>query len=150
MDAAINLNLTSAPNVVRAFGEELHFYLTGEETDGRFTQWLEITPPGVGPPLHYHTNEEEWFYVQMGTVSFYREGKWTEVGAGSRVYIPRGVVHAFKNTGDEPLHMLITTAPSGFENFMGRCAVEFAAPSGPDMGRIIEIAGEHGIHFVQD
>jgi quercetin dioxygenase-like cupin family protein len=135
--------------VMRAFGEEVHFYQTGAETDGRFAQWLEITPPGGGPPPHYHQDEEEWFYVLKGRVSFYRDGQWTEVGAGARAYNPRGVVHTFKNTGDEPLHMMVTTVPAGFEIFFGRCAEEFAAPSGPDMGRIVEIAGEHGIHFVE-
>jgi hypothetical protein len=63
--------------------------------------------------------------------------------------MPRGVVHTFKNVGDEPSRMLIMTTPSGFENFFARCAEEFARPGGPDMSRILAIGAEHGIHFVQ-
>lgn len=133
---------------LRAFGEEIHLYLTGEETGGRFTQWLEITPPGGGPPPHYHTGEDEWFHVLEGTVSFFRDGIWQEAGPGTSVWCPRESIHAFKNTGESPSRMLLTTAPSGFEIFFARAAEEFAKPGGPDMPRAFEIAAEHGIHFV--
>jgi hypothetical protein len=58
------------------------------------------------------------------------------------------VVHAFKNVGHTPLRQIIQTTPSGFERFFQRCADEFARPGGPDMKRIVEISGEHGIYFV--
>jgi quercetin dioxygenase-like cupin family protein len=124
-----------------------YLHLTGEDTAGRFTQWLEITPPGGGPPPHYHENEDEWFHVLEGRVSFRSKGEWTEAGPGARVHYPKGSVHAFKNTGDAPLRMLLTTMPSGFEDFFAKCADEFARPGGPDMPRVLEIAAEHGIHF---
>jgi quercetin dioxygenase-like cupin family protein len=132
---------------VHAFGEEAVFHLTGEQTGGAFTQWIETTPPGAGPPPHWHTNEDEWFYVIEGRVSFLADGEWHEAEAGAAAFMPKNAVHAFKNTGDVPLRMLITTAPSGFEVFFTRCAAEFAKPGGPDMPRIVEIGAEHGIHF---
>jgi quercetin dioxygenase-like cupin family protein len=134
--------------VLRAFGEELHLYLTGEETGGAFASWLEITPPGGGPPPHFHENEDEWFHVLDGRVSFFRDGAWEEVGPGARVFCPRHSIHTFKNTGESPSRMLLTTAPAGFETFFARAAEEFAQPEAPDMGRVIAIAAEHGIHFV--
>jgi hypothetical protein len=45
--------------------------------------------------------------------------------------------------------MLVHTSPSGFEVFFARCAAEFAKPGPPDMSRLVEIAGEYGIHFVK-
>jgi len=135
--------------VLRAFGDEVHLYLTGEETGGSFTQWLAITPPGSGPPPHYHEHEDESFHVLEGRVSFLADGRWTEVGPGARVHCPKGSVHTFRNTGETPSRMLLTTMPSGFEDFFAKCAVEFARPEGPDMPRILEIAATHGIHFVE-
>lgn len=150
MTPPVAIHPASPDRVLHAFGEEVHFYLTGKETGGRFAQWLEITPPGGGPPPHYHTNEDEWFYVLQGTVSFFHDGKWQEAGPGARVWCPRHSVHAFKNTGDTPTQMILTTAPSGFEEFFARAAAEFARPGEPDMPRILEIAAEHGIHFVEN
>ncbi len=147
MDSVV-IRAQEGDRVLHAFGEEVHLYQTGEETEGRFTLWLEITPPGGGPPPHYHESEDEWFHVLEGRVSFFRNGEWTEVGPGARVFAPRGSVHTFKNTGDTPSRMLLTSAPSGFEIFFARCAEEFSRPGGPDMPRVLAIAGEHGIHFV--
>jgi len=52
-------------------------------------------------------------------------------------------------TGEQPLRMLISTAPAGLERFFARCADEFGRPDGPDMRRIVDISAEHGIHFVE-
>ncbi len=133
--------------VVRAFGGEVEYLLTGEQTGDRLTQWVETTPPGGGPPPHYHTQEDENFYVIDGSVEFFRDGTWTAASPGTVVFMPKNEVHAFRNSGTTPLKMLITTMPSGFENFFGRCAEEFAKPGGPDHARLVEIAAEHGIHF---
>ena len=134
--------------IVRAFGEEVEFVLTGEQTGDRFTQWIETTPPGIGPPPHYHTLEDENFYVIEGSVEFFHAGVWTAAVPGTAVFMPKGEVHAFRNSGSTPLKMLITTVPSGFETFFTQCAEEFAKPGAPDMARITEIASKHGIHFV--
>lgn len=135
--------------IYRAFGEEVTILLNGVQTGGRFTLFSEITPPGGGPPPHYHEREDEHFFVLEGRASFYADGQWTEVPAGTAVFMPRGVVHAFKNVGDTPLRQIIETSPSGFENFFARCAAEFGRPEGPDMRRIVEISAEHGIYFVE-
>ena len=140
---------SSQRQVLRAFGDEVHLRLTGEQTGGRLTLWMEITPPGGGPPPHYHLNEDETFYVIEGLVSFYRDGQWQEVTPGGAAFMPRGVIHTFKNVGQTPLRMLISTSPAGFETFFTRCADEFAKPGAPDMDRIMAISAEHGIHFVQ-
>lgn len=139
---------SSQRQILRAFGEEVHIRLGGDQTGGRLALWVEITPPGGGPPPHYHTQEDETFYVIEGLASFFKEGQWQEVTPGGSAFMPRGVVHTFKNVGQTPLRMLISTSPAGFEVFFARCAEEFAKPEPPDMARIIEISAEHGIHFV--
>jgi hypothetical protein len=77
-------------------------------------------------------------------------GDWHQVGPGSAAFMPRGVVHTFKNIGDQQSRVLIMTTPSGFEKFFARCAEEFAKPGGPDMSQIAQIGVEYGIHFVQE
>ena len=138
----------SVGRVIRAFGDEITVHLSAAETDGKYTLFTDVTPPGGGPPPHYHLNEDEWFFVLEGHAEFFRDNVWAEVPVGTAIYIPKGVVHTFRNRGDKPLRMLLQTSPSGFENFFARCAEEFAKPGPPDMKRIIEISAEHGIHFV--
>jgi quercetin dioxygenase-like cupin family protein len=136
--------------VLHAFGEEVRIHLDGERTAGTLTMWTEITPPGGGPPPHYHLNEDETFHVIEGRVAFLLNEAWNEVGPGGTAFMPRRVVHTFKNVGDKPCRILIMATPSGFEKFFASCAGEFARAGGPDMSRIIEIGIEHGIHFLQE
>jgi quercetin dioxygenase-like cupin family protein len=138
----------NAARVLHAFGLEITILLDGERTGGALTMWKEITPPGGGPPPHYHLNEDETFHVIEGRVAFFLNGEWNEVGPGGTAFMPRGIVHTFKNIGDQPSRMLNMTMPSGFEKFFARCADEFAKPGEPDMSCIVEIGAEHGIHFV--
>ena len=138
-----------AGRVLRAFGEEVTVLLDGAQTGGSFTAFLEDTPPGGGPPPHFHEREHEWFYVLEGCVSFFTGDGWSDANPGDVVFAPRHGVHTFKNNTGRPTRMLIHTAPSGFETFFAEAAKEFARPGGPDMNRAVAIAGKYGIRFVQ-
>src|ERR1043166_8943184 len=142
------VTLPNHGRVIRAFGDEITVHLDGKQTGGSFTMFTAITPPGGGPPPHYHKTEDEWFLVLEVRASFFRDGKWQEVPPGTAVFMPKGTVHTFKNVGDRPLKQLIHTSPSGFEIFFAKAAEEFAKPGGPDMNRLVQIAGEHDIYFV--
>jgi quercetin dioxygenase-like cupin family protein len=133
---------------VRAFGSEVVFHLTGEQTGGRYLLATIIAPPGDGPPLHFHENEDECFVVQEGRMSFYIDGQWREVEPGTMVFAPRMSVHSLKNVGDQPARVLFSASPAGFEVFFAKCEKEFQKPGGPDMKRVVEISAEHGIHYV--
>jgi len=135
--------------VLHAFGQEVTILLDGERTNGRLTAWINVNPPGDGPPPHYHSTEDETFYVLEGCAAFLVNGEWHELGPGGSAFMPHGSIHTFKNVGDQPLRMLIMTVPSGFEKFFCRCHDEFAKPGGPDMSRVVQISKEHGIHFLQ-
>ena len=117
---------------LRAFGNVLSVMLSGEQTGGLLAVMIELTPPGGGPPLHVHDREDEIFLVIEGRLSYFVDGKWTEVGAGGLVYLPGGVAHCYRNTGDTPSRHSIITLPSGFEQFFAVAAEEFAQPGGPD------------------
>jgi mannose-6-phosphate isomerase-like protein (cupin superfamily) len=134
--------------VMTAFGETLTFKLTAEQTRGAFTLWEELIPPGGGPPLHYHQEEDELFMVKEGRVSFLLGGKWSELGPGAVVFAPRQVPHTFRNPSDTPSRMCVLTTPGGFESFFARCAAEFARPGVPDLNHIVALSAAYGIHFL--
>jgi quercetin dioxygenase-like cupin family protein len=132
-----------------AFGEEINMILTSDRTDGRISMWEETCPPGGGPPPHYHDKFDEIFHVIEGRVSFLAGGDWSEVTNGGMVFMPRGVVHAFKNVGDKPARMVLVAVPSGLETFFALCAEEFSKPAGPDMPRVMQICRENDVHVVE-
>jgi quercetin dioxygenase-like cupin family protein len=143
------ITAASAGTVFHAFGQKITILLDGEKTGRNYTQWIDETPPGGGPPPHRHWNDDEWFFVLEGQVSFFDGNEWHSASPGASAFMPRGSIHTFKNNGTSTLKMLVTTAPSGFESFFSRCAAEFARPGGPNMPRIVGIAADHGIEFVQ-
>jgi quercetin dioxygenase-like cupin family protein len=135
--------------VMKAFGSELTFHLTGEHTGGRYLMATILAPVGnPGPPSHYHENEDECFLVQEGHMSFFIDGQWHDVEPGSIVFAPRLSVHTLKNVGDTPARVLMSASPAGFDVFYAECEKEFQKPGGPDKARILEISAKHGIHYV--
>jgi mannose-6-phosphate isomerase-like protein (cupin superfamily) len=115
-------------DTLHAFGEQVTFHLVGAQTGGKFdgdysTRWRTT--------VHLHLNEDELFVAREGTVAFFSDGQWHDLGPGGVAFISRESVHTFTNTGDAPSRMPIETSPVGFETFFARCAQEFAAPGDP-------------------
>ena len=123
--------------------------LDGEQTGGKFTAFLNITPSGGGPGPHYHEREDEWFYVIEGQVSFLMNGIWTVLFPGDCAYSPHGAVHAFKNNTDQPIRVFINVTPAGIEGFFAEAAEEWAQPE-PDLNRLRALDKKYGLHSVPD
>lgn len=110
-------------------------------------------PPGGGPPLHVHGDEDEYFAVLEGEGTFYLDGQVRTVGAGGAVFGPRGVPHTFKNCSDRPLRMLVVCTPGKIELFF-----DYGLPVGPHgnerpsdehlIGRIMQLAPEYGLQIL--
>ena len=80
-------------------GDQITYLLTGEQTGGAFFLAEVSGPPGGGPPPHIHrrrkrhsTSSKEQT-VQVGD-------KILQASPGDCVYLPRGIMHSFKNTGN--------------------------------------------------
>jgi glyoxylate utilization-related uncharacterized protein len=110
--------------------------LDGKQTGGKFTAFLNITPPDGGPGPHYHEREDEWFYIVEGRVSFFLNDTWTDMFPGDCVYSP-----AARSTLLKIIRItcvFIDIAPSGFERFFAEVAEWWSNPE-RDMSRIAAI-----------
>jgi quercetin dioxygenase-like cupin family protein len=73
--------------------------------------------------------------------------------AGTCVFLPRDIVHTFKNVGNKPGTMLVTTMPGGFHKFGECAAVPCTDPSKPPpidpalLGKLAQVAGQFGIEL---
>jgi mannose-6-phosphate isomerase-like protein (cupin superfamily) len=133
---------------IGAFGSDIQFKLGGTNTDGGFCLGLAATPPGGGPPLHVHHTDDELFIVVEGTLEVQSGSEWIPARAGSVVYLPRGVPHTFRNSGNTPSRHWVLTAPSGFEEFYRSAAKIFAAGTPPDFAALQALATKHGYQFL--
>jgi quercetin dioxygenase-like cupin family protein len=98
--------------------------------------------PGVEPPMHVHRNEDEWYYLLDGEVTFHAGEDSYRGQPGSFVFFPRNLPHTF--TIETPsARMLLLNAPGGFERMFE------LAPSTPDeavaaLARYnVEVVGPH-------
>jgi uncharacterized cupin superfamily protein len=135
--------------VLHAFGDVSSVMLRGEQTGGAFTALFDETPPGGGPPIHVHSKEDELFLIVEGTVSFFANDLWTDVGPGGAVFMPRGTPHTYRNRTDTPTRQWILANPSGFERCFTACADEFARAGGPDPKRITDLLRDQGIELLE-
>ena len=67
--------------------------------------------PGFELGPHYHKTHCEIEYVISGTAQLLVDDKWVDIKPGSIHFNPMGKVHAVRNTGSEPLIVLIVFTP---------------------------------------
>ena len=98
-------------------GDTYRFLVTGAESGGAYFAMEAFAPPGGGPPLHVHRNEDETFYIVEGQIDIVLGEETVTAGPGDFVNVPRGTVHRFHNSGTAAARMILTFSPAGIEHF---------------------------------
>lgn len=135
-------------------GDLVTLKMVGNDTDGAFLLGEEFSPPGGGPPPHIHHREDEMFCVLEGEYEFLVGERTIRAGAGSVVYGPRNLPHAFKNVGTTPARMLAFVTPAGFEGFLEEVGEEATEQSSsPSFGQeeielLLATAAKYGIEML--
>jgi quercetin dioxygenase-like cupin family protein len=119
----------AGPTIQGPAGGPLTFKARGEQTGGALTAIENVIAPGDGPPLHVHAREDEAWWVIEGTLRFRLGEERSEAPAGTFVFVPRRVPHAFQNVGASPARILVLFTPAGMERFFDAFA---AMPAGPE------------------
>ncbi len=103
---------------------------SAKTTGGRVAVIEHLAPQGFGSPLHVHHNEDEWFYVIDGELTFWVGGQVFNAAAGAFVYGPRDVPHTFTVSSPEARFLLVAE-PAGFEEFMRALSEPALTPTLP-------------------
>src|SRR6266516_5498952 len=127
---------------------------TADQTDGRYAVMELLAPKGFASPLHIHRNEDEFFVVLSGEVRVQHGEDVVEAVAGSFVYGPRDVAHAFHVDSAEA-RLLLVFGPAGVEGFFregGKPAGSLGLPPADeeflDKEALKEIASRYHQEFV--
>lgn len=118
---------------------------TADESRGRIFAFEATEPPGGGPPLHTHANEDEYFLVLEGEISFYIDGTVTVGRPGQSAFVPRGAAHCFKNRSSREARVLVLFTPGGIEGFF-----DFGLPVNglrPTEAEMLERLADYGSRY---
>ena len=132
---------------IKPFGLDMKVLLTTEATGGAISVLMAWLKPGEGPGDHVHFNQEEMFFIVEGTYELTVDGQTTTAGPGTIVFIPRNVVHRFKNVGDTTGCMLDWTLPGGQDHYF-KAISELAAAGGLTPEKVMEINKRHDTKFL--
>jgi quercetin dioxygenase-like cupin family protein len=127
----------------------IRFLVEAEESAGSVAVFEFDVPAGAKVPVaHSHDGYEETIYGLDGVLTWTIEGAPTDVGPGEALFIPRGAVHHFDNTGDIDARALAIVTPGvlGPDFFREIAAILDAAAGGPpDLAAIAAVMRRHGL-----
>ena len=82
-------------------------------TAGRYSLYrFDLEPRSGGPGPHLHRTFAESFVVLSGEVELYDGVGWSVGRPSDHLFVPEGVVHAFRHSADEPASILVLSAPA--------------------------------------
>ena len=117
-----------------------------EATGGAISVLLGSHKPGEGPPDHVHFSQEEIFFVVEGTYELTVGDQTSTAGPGTIVFIPRNVVHRFKNVGDTTARMLDWSLPGGQDHYF-KAIADLATGDGFTGEKVMEISRKFDTNF---
>jgi quercetin dioxygenase-like cupin family protein len=120
-------------------GRSAALKLLGRETGDRIMLFEETAPAGTETTFHLHRDTDEVAYVLSGEITFKIGDEVPVGGPGTCAFLPRGVPHAWKNTGAEAGRVLFLYSPAGaggfFEEQLARPAGSANRPEANEMRR---------------
>ena len=151
---------TPPPPVVESYwgpGNRTTFLVTGEQSGGSLFVFDLLVTPGGGPLPHRHMKEDETFVVYDGSVEFVSDGVARIVGPGEAAFIPRGVIHTYRNLTDADVSMLTIFTPAGMEGWFRDAfvAVDDPARKPPPMSdaliaRMLAAGARYNVEWIRE
>jgi mannose-6-phosphate isomerase-like protein (cupin superfamily) len=145
--------------VARGQGEHFQFLntvytakISSEQSLGAITAMEFLAPRNFGPPVHRHDAEDELFYVIDGELWISCGDVEAVHGAGSVVWLPRGVPHTFQ-VRSETARVFQVSTPGQFERLVAALGEPVASPDIPDpvevdVARVAEVCAQFSIQVL--
>jgi quercetin dioxygenase-like cupin family protein len=87
--------------------------ISGADVGGRMSVIEVKTPPGQGPPMHIHLEQNEWMYLLEGSFGLQCGTEKTVLQTGDSFMAPKGIPHSYVVLGDMPARHLNIYDPAG-------------------------------------
>jgi len=131
---------------IAAIGLGITMKINGKLTHDAYSLFEYTIPPRTdGPPAHLHTREDESFICLSGRLDVSLGGEKFTIAQGDYLWLPRDVVHTFRNAYDEESRVISVVSPAGLEGYYQALA---ELPPGPkDISKIKQIMADFGIRM---
>jgi mannose-6-phosphate isomerase-like protein (cupin superfamily) len=94
-------------------GDNFYCKVSTKDTDGDIYIFESTREKKGGPPLHFHYEQDEWWYILEGEFLFKVGDQTFTAKVGDCVFRPRIVPHAFTKTNNGPSKLLIVFQSAG-------------------------------------
>lgn len=135
-----------ASRPLKVVGEGITVLASGMQTGG-YEIFHQSGPEGSGPPPHSHPWDES-FYVIEGEIAFGVDDQDLKALPGTLVHLPAGSVHWFR-FGPGGGVMISMTSREGASRMFADIDREIS-PENPDLARLAEVGGRHGLTLSVD
>lgn len=129
-------------------GRSAALKLLGGATGDSIMMFEETVPAGTKSTFHLHHDSDEVAYVLSGEVTF-KIGDVVAVGGpGTCAFMPRGVPHAWKNTGAETGRVLFLYTPAGAGGLLEEQQRTHRTIASMNEREVVELRERHGWEIV--
>ena len=113
----MNIDMSNHPKRYNVGTQHVIVRATASDTKGLCSVLEMHHPESSGPPLHYHKNEDEGFYVLEGRYQFTLGDETKTLGPGQFIMAPKDTPHSFKSLGPGLSKLLVYFTPGGVESY---------------------------------
>jgi mannose-6-phosphate isomerase-like protein (cupin superfamily) len=133
-------------HAIAAIGLGITMKTNGKSTHDAYSLFEYAIPPETdGPPPHVHTREDESFICLAGRLDVHLGGEDFVLELGDYLFLPRDVVHTFRNPYGEESRVISVVSPAGLEGYYQALA---DLPPGPkDIAVMKGIMADFGIEL---
>ena len=133
-------------HAIAAIGLGITTKTDGKSTHDAYSMFEYAIPPETsGPPPHIHTREDESFVCLAGRLDVHLGGQDFVLEHGDYLFLPRNVVHTFRNSYKDEARVISVVSPAGLEQYYQALA---DLPPGPkDISVMKGIMAEFGIEL---
>lgn len=147
--------VSGGTTMYRARGALFTLLSPAANTNGAYSLWEGVNPPGTGVPPHIQHREDESFYVLEGTYTFWTLEGIQHCGPGDFLLAARGAPHGFRNEGPGQARLLIVQSPGGLhEQYFAEAweavdsSTNLPPEPEPDFARVKAAAERAGIELL--
>ena len=131
--------------VIKAGQLEIRYLVDGSATGSMGVFELTLPPGANVPPPHSHRDNEEFFYVVEGAVTYSVDAETRELTPGEWMSTPRGSVHGFRNVGSQTARAIVVLTPDIGAQYFREVAAVVNAGGPPDKAKLVAVMSRYGL-----